>query len=68
MTKARSSIAVYPSIWLTTHDNYGRVGGSARWGTEGVLRMVEYLAGWPVLKLRLVKEHRRSRLQSAISD
>jgi hypothetical protein len=53
-------------IWLSVHGGYGRIGGVVNWlATEGPL-LVEYQTAWPVLGVRLVKERRRSRVQTAL--
>jgi hypothetical protein len=52
-------------IWLSVNRNYGRVGGRVNWVGDAPER-VEFLTGWPVLRLRLVRATRRTRLQTAM--
>jgi hypothetical protein len=51
--------------WLSFRDGYNRIGGRVTWATEEP-RWVEYLSGWPVLKVRVAGRKSRSLVQSAM--
>src|SRR5438552_3657491 len=66
MSTSRAGDPDTQRIWLGINGNYCRVGGKVNWDPAGAPVLVEYLAGWPVLVLRLVRDARRTRLQTAM--
>jgi len=66
VTIASQSSVDRARIWLSARGTYGRIGGDVNWAAGEEPLVVEYLAGWPILKVRLVRGRRRSRVQTAM--
>src|SRR6516162_1616864 len=53
-------------MWLSINGSYGRVGGPVCWDLLDPIRFVEFDPDWPILRVRLVNQRRRSRIQTTV--
>src|SRR6516162_7144239 len=54
------------AMWLSIRGAYGRVGGPVLCDSADAARFVEFQPDWPILRIRLVNQARRSRIQTAV--